>query len=276
MAGNVAITGLPAGTTVASTNLFPAVQPGPTGTTVKLTAAQLATYVLTNPTFTGTISLQTIVTPASNTNLTITPNGTGQVQLVSGTTQVGSGSATAIVTTNGAYDLQLRTNAATSNQGIITIANGANGNITIAPDGTGQINASKSVAVTGSVTATSSITSSGASSGVGYATGAGGTVTQLTSKSTSVALNKPCGQIIMNNAALSATASVSFTFTNSLISATDCVHVNIGSGATAASYFVMVDAVAAGSCTITLRNYTSGSLSESVVLNFAIIKAVTA
>lgn len=112
--------------------------------------------------------------------------------------------------------------------------------------------------------------------GVGYATGSGGTVTQATSKSTGVTLNKTNGTITMNAASLAATTSVSFVLTNSTIAATDVVNVAIKSGATLASYFTQVDATAAGSCTITLRNYTGGSLAEAVVLSFAVLKAVAA
>lgn len=111
---------------------------------------------------------------------------------------------------------------------------------------------------------------------IGYATGAGGTVTQATSKATGVTLDKICGAVTMHNAALAATTSVTFTLTNSTIAATDTVIVSIKSGATVASYLVQVDSVAAGSCQITLRNYTAGSLGEAVVLNFAVIKAVAA
>lgn len=128
------------------------------------------------------------------------------------------------------------------------------------------------------ILASASIKSSQATTnaGIGYATGAGSTVTQLTSKSTGVTLNTICGQITMNGAALGATTSVAFTFTNSTIEATDVVIVNLASGNSANSYFVSVDAVSAGSCSISLRNYTAGSLSEAVVLNFAVIKSVTA
>jgi hypothetical protein len=113
-------------------------------------------------------------------------------------------------------------------------------------------------------------------SAVGYSTGTGGTVTQASSKSTGVTLNKRCGQITMNNASLSAAAEVSFTLTNSVISATDVVYVCIASGATAGAYNVQVDAVAAGSCRISLGNMSSGSLGEAIVLNFVVIKAVNA
>jgi len=111
-------------------------------------------------------------------------------------------------------------------------------------------------------------------SAVGYSTGTGGAVTQITSKATGVTLNKRCGQITMNNASLSANAEVSFTLTNSVIAATDVVMICIGSGATAGAYVVQCDAVAAGSCRISIGNMSSGSLSEAIVLNFVVIKAV--
>lgn len=106
--------------------------------------------------------------------------------------------------------------------------------------------------------------------GFGYANGS--SVVQQTSKSTGVTLNAWSGQITMNNANLGATTSVSFTLTNSYIGANDAVYVWIKSGATAASYFVVVDAVATGSCTVTLRNYTAGGLAEAVVLGVEVRK----
>jgi hypothetical protein len=114
-----------------------------------------------------------------------------------------------------------------------------------------------------------------AGSAVGYGTGAGGTVTQATSKSTGVTLNKRCGQITMNNASLAAAAEVSFTFTNSTIAATDVVVTAISSGATAGAYNTHVDAIAAGSCRISITNFSAGPLSEAIVINFAVIKGVT-
>lgn len=110
----------------------------------------------------------------------------------------------------------------------------------------------------------------------GYESGAGGTVSQATSKSTGVTLNKLSGAITMDAATLNAGTAVGFTLTNSTIAAADLVLVNIKSGATADSYNVDVDAVAAGSCRISIRNHTAGNLSEAVVLSFAVIKGVAA
>jgi len=107
---------------------------------------------------------------------------------------------------------------------------------------------------------------------IGYSTAAQGTVTQATSKSTGVTLNKSSGQITMNNAALLNGAIVSFTLTNSLLSAKDVIVVNVAGGlATNGTYTSFVSNISAGTAVISLYNISSGSLSEAVVLNFAII-----
>lgn len=105
----------------------------------------------------------------------------------------------------------------------------------------------------------------------GYTAAAQGTVTQATSKSTAVTLNKSAGQITMNNAALAGTTNVTFTLNNSLISANDIIILNIASGATAGSYNCWVSGLSAGAVSITVRNISGGSLSEAVVINFALI-----
>lgn len=110
---------------------------------------------------------------------------------------------------------------------------------------------------------------------IGYAASGQGTVTQLTSKSTGVTLNKSAGQITMNNAALAGAAAVSFVLTNSTISANDTIIVNVSSNTTGSAlgaYTTYVSYLAAGSALITLRNLTAAtSYSEAVVINYAII-----
>lgn len=126
------------------------------------------------------------------------------------------------------------------------------------------------------VASTGGVTSSSATAGMGYATGAGGTITQATSKSTTVVLNKVAGAITMNNAALNAGIEVSFTVTNSAIAAADVVMVNHSSAGTAGAYMVQANSIAAGSFAITVTNLTAGNLSEAIVLSFVIIKGATA
>jgi hypothetical protein len=110
-----------------------------------------------------------------------------------------------------------------------------------------------------------------ASEQLGYAAGAQGTVTQLTGKSTGVTLNKSAGRITMNNEALAGNTAVSFTLTNSLISANDVIILNVSGGGTAGAYTTYVSSMTTGSAVVTLRNLTSGSLSEAVILNFSTI-----
>jgi hypothetical protein len=109
---------------------------------------------------------------------------------------------------------------------------------------------------------------------LGYTAEGQGTVTQATSKSTAVTLNKPAGQITMNNAALAGNTAVSFTLNNNYISTNDILILNISGGATAAAYTTYVSSMTAGSASLTLRNLTAGSLSEAVVINFALIHCV--
>lgn len=113
-------------------------------------------------------------------------------------------------------------------------------------------------------------------SGIGYYTGGGGTVTQATSKSTGVTLNKACGAITMNNASLAAATVVSFTLTNSLISAGDILVLNHTATGTFGAYGLNAHGATTGSVTIDVVNRTAGPLSEAIVISFALIKAVTA
>jgi hypothetical protein len=106
---------------------------------------------------------------------------------------------------------------------------------------------------------------------LGYTTDAQGTVTQATSKSTAVTLNKSAGQITMNNAALASVTNVTFTLNNTFISSNDILILNVASGATSGAYNCWVSSLSAGAATITLRNISGGSLSEAVVINFALI-----
>ena len=67
----------------------------------------------------------------TNIGIDLKPKGSGEVV-------IGSGAASAGLTTKGAYDLVLDTNAGT-NSGNITITDGANGDINISTNGTGAI-----------------------------------------------------------------------------------------------------------------------------------------
>ena len=106
---------------------------------------------------------------------------------------------------------------------------------------------------------------------LGYTTGGGGTVTQATSRTTGVTLNKPSGAITLFSAAGSTTAAT-FTVTNSTVAATDVIILNQKSGTDL--YDLMITAVAAGSFNITFRT-TGGATTETPVFNFAVIKGAS-
>ena len=107
---------------------------------------------------------------------------------------------------------------------------------------------------------------------VGYGTGAGGTVTQLTSRSTTVTINKPTGSITLVSAAGSS-AYTGFTVSNSFVSATDTVVVGIRLGM-ANVYNLIVTNIQNGGFSIFVAA-VSGTTIEAPVINFAIIKGAT-
>lgn len=108
---------------------------------------------------------------------------------------------------------------------------------------------------------------------LGYGTGAGGTVTQITSRTTAVTLNRPTGSITMFTAAGSTTPA-SFTVNNSIVAATDTIVLSMRSGNTNV-YNYQVNGVAAGSFVITFWT-TGGVASDTPIINFAVIKGATA
>lgn len=107
---------------------------------------------------------------------------------------------------------------------------------------------------------------------LGYNTGAGGTVSQTGNKSAAVTLNKPSGEITMQNTALAADTSVSFVLNNTTIGARDVLILNIVGGAVTAGTYNLDANCTSGSATITVRNITGGSLSEALVLRYVVIK----
>lgn len=101
----------------------------------------------------------------------------------------------------------------------------------------------------------------------GYATGAGGAVTQTTSRTTGVTLNTPTGRINLVSAAGSTTWQ-SFTVTNSSVTPNSVIVVNQRTGTD--RYMIHVTAVASGSFTITFAT-TGGTTTETPSFTFVVI-----
>jgi len=119
-----------------------------------------------------------------------------------------------------------------------------------------------------SILAGGKILSLGATHGIGYGTGAGGTVTQGTSRTTGVTLNKVTGRIALFTAAGSATPTT-FTVTCSACAETDTVVVTDWSGA--ANTYIWKAKAANGSFDVTFWT-TGGTASDAPGIHFNIIK----
>lgn len=114
---------------------------------------------------------------------------------------------------------------------------------------------------------------------LGYGAGAGGTVTQLTSKSTGVTVNKPSGTIYTHNESLAAGASVSFPFSNNLLDGYffgDTLVVNGAYTKTTINpdgfYRIEASMVGSGGGVIRITNLTGAARAEVLAINFSIVK----
>ena len=94
------------------------------------------------------------IVSTSNANVTLEPNGTGNIVLNTDLVVLGDGTEIGHITSSGANDFKISTNS-DSSSGNITITDGSNGNITIAPNGSGNI-------AVGNGGANATITSNGA------------------------------------------------------------------------------------------------------------------
>jgi hypothetical protein len=134
-------------------------------------------------------------------------------------------------------------------------------NINITPKGTGQTLSSGKM---------------------GYPTGTGGTVTQATSRTTGVTLNKITGEIVLFADGIAGHEADEFVLTNSTIEANDVIMLCIKNGGSLAAgtrkyYVTQVHTVAAGSCTISVGNIDNGAItSESPTLQFVVLKGAVA
>lgn len=191
--------------------------------------------------------------------LALNPNG--------GEVRVGTSNTTG-------YTLNVATGDTNKYFGVSTDANTAyaytNGNLAMGCSG-----ASSYMLVTNNIArltvdSAGTITSSGGA--IGYGTGAGGTVTQITSRTTGVALNKPSGEITLVSAAGSASWQT-FTLTNSFIATSDSVRCVQKSGTD--KYLIHVTNIGSGTCQITFAT-TGGTTTEQPVFRFEVIKGATA
>lgn len=236
-------------------------------------------------------------------DINITPKGVGR-------TVVGALSATSprVITgvndTNGNELLMVTATASAVNE--LTLANAATGagptlsatgsdtniDINITPKGTGEVNLTKvdidSGAIDGTTVGSTTPaavkgTTVQATTSIGYPTGTGGTVTQLTSRTTGVTLDKITGEIVLFAGSLGGHDADEFILTNSTIAANDVIMLVIKSGvdpATRKYYQVHAVTVSAGSCVISVGNIDNATIpsagTESPVIQFVVLKGAVA
>jgi hypothetical protein len=107
---------------------------------------------------------------------------------------------------------------------------------------------------------------------VGYDTGVGGTVTQVTSRTSGVTINKLTGRISLVSAA-GTSAWQNFDVTNSEVSATDVVHVSICNATN--TYVASVHFVTDGAFGIT-HSAVAGTATDAPTINFVVVKGAIA
>jgi len=120
----------------------------------------------------------------------------------------------------------------------------------------------------GNFAATGNLHVTGIGNTIGYGIGSGSTITQATSKTTGITVNRPTANLVTAATALTANATAAFVVTNSVVGANDAIVVNSRNG----NYRIKAYNQSAGAFTIGLTNETNGSLSEAVRITFAVIK----
>lgn len=164
--------------------------------------------------------------------------------------------------------------------------------INITPKGTGEVNITKvdidggaidGTTVGATIPAAVRGTTVQATTSIGYPAGTGGTVTQGTSRTTGVTLDRITGGIVLFAGTIAGHEADEFTLTNSTIAADDVLVLTIKSGVAAATrkyYQVHVVSVSAGSCVISVGNIDNASIptagTDSPVIQFVVLKGAVA
>jgi hypothetical protein len=106
--------------------------------------------------------------------------------------------------------------------------------------------------------------------GIGYAIGAGGTVTQTTSRTANVSLNKSTGKITLHSITATANQVTKFKFINSCINIEDVVVVSVCTAT--GTYLCNVTGTYNGGCYISVFTPIAVTTAEAPTINFAVIK----
>lgn len=248
---NKQIPNLPAVVGLSGTELFEGVQ---AGSSVKISLNQMIVAVRGG-------------TPTS-LPIPVDLGGTGQLAFASGYLKASGIDPFSTVSSIPSTDITGLGTMSTQAASAVDITGGTINGTTIGATAPSSVSAT-------TVAASTSVLSSG-TGGVGFSTGAGIAVTQLTSRTTTTPSTdaKQTGAITLFTTSAMVGTYFSFTVPNTAIAATDNVIVTV-SGATN-TYVASVTAItAATSFQITMASVV-GTASDTPIVNFAIIKGVSA
>jgi len=240
--------------------------------TPKVTTASAVALVLdTNAgTTTGNITINT----GANTAINIAPNGTGAVGLVASTVVQGVSNTNTTLTTNGTGNLILNTNSGT-NAGSIVLFNGTNGNIQISPNGTGSTVVQSALTTTGNISGAGTLVISGTSTLAngssnyftltGAASGTGPTVASAGATDANVNFNlqtKGTGSFVVASTTTNTTSNITASGANPNI---NLVLAGKGTGTVVANTFTIstAGAVTSGSWTATQIGVAYGGTGQT-------------
>jgi len=173
-----------------------------------------------------------------------------------------SGTASAITVANEATDTSC----------FLTFTTAATGDLAPKSNSNLAFNSNTGALTLADITSTGNVLLNTSGKVLGYTSGAGTSVTQLTSKSTSVTIDAAAGRVITHNASLSSGATVGFSVNNSVYTNQDIVMLMITAGATPSDYNIWPVRNTSGVFNIYIKNIGAGSLSEAIEINFILIR----
>lgn len=170
-------------------------------------------------------------------------------------------------TSGGAANFQIGKNDFVNNWADISHT-APDGMLNISQSGAGTINTLINNTVVQKVTTAGVRVISG---GIGYGVGAGDAVTQLTSKSTGVTLNKSSGRVITHYAELAAGDIVSFTLLNNQIAGDDVLAISVTGGPNPDAYLIRAR-IFSGGAVVSIVNQSGRALSDAIQFQFVVLK----
>lgn len=192
-----------------------------------------------------------------------TAAGTGEAKIEVGGNRTGNGISYIDFVSIAGHDYSARIAREGLVDGYLVIENNSNGVIALGQPAVSRLTIGCG---DGRISAVNSV-------GFGYGSGSGGSVTQVTSKSTSVTLNKPSGRITTHDQVMNTVGDTFvFTLNNSCIGVADVVVLttNLGNG-----YRLEARTGTSGSCQIDITLMQGASRQDAIQINFVVIKGST-